>query len=238
MIVIILAGGLGTRLSEETQIKPKPLVEIIDKPILWHIMNIFASQIQCEIKIATGYKSEMITEYLNSDYEYKQRINAVSIFTGESSQTGTRVRKIMEKFPGSQVLVTYGDGVSDIDIRYLLDFHNSHNQLATVTAVRPAARFGRLEIKGDKVIEFSEKPQTVEGWINGGFIVFEPEVLEYFPEFDSPLEHEPLVNLAKNGQLMAYKHSGFWHPMDTLREKHELEKYVLENNAPWMKSFN
>ena len=238
MIVIILAGGLGTRLSEETQIKPKPLVDIVDKPILWHIMNIFASQIKCEIKIATGYKSELIAEYLNTDFEFKDRINVTPIFTGESTQTGTRVRKIMTKFPGSQVLVTYGDGVSDIDLQKLIKFHNSHNKLATITAVRPTARFWRLEIDGDKVIEFSEKPQAVEGWINGGFIVFEPDVLEYFPDFDAPLEHEPLVNLAKDGQLMAFKHHGFWHPMDTLREKHELERYVLENNAPWMKSFN
>ena len=200
-------------------------------------MNIFASQIQCDIKIATGYKSELITEYLDTDYEYKDRVNATSIFTGESSQTGTRVRKIMEEFPGSQVLVTYGDGVSDIDLRSLIKFHNSHDQLATITAVRPAARFGRLEITGDKVTEFSEKPQAIEGWINGGFIVFEPEVLDYFPDFDTPLEHEPLVNLAKDGELMAYKHDGFWHPMDTLREKHELEKYVLDKNAPWMKNF-
>jgi glucose-1-phosphate cytidylyltransferase len=237
MIVVILAGGLGTRLSEETVHKPKPLVKLVDKPILWHIMNIFASQIECEIKVATGYKSELIDEYLNSDFPNKSHINVIPFFTGENSQTSSRVKQIMRKYPNSQFIVTYGDGVSDIDLNELVKFHNSHGKLATVTAVHPASRFGRLELEGDRVIEFSEKPQTEDGWINGGFLVFEPEVINFLPDVDTPLEREPLMNLAKGCHLMAFKHNGFWHPMDTLREKYELEKYIKTNTAPWMKYF-
>jgi glucose-1-phosphate cytidylyltransferase len=237
MLVTILAGGLGTRLSEETQLKPKPLVSLNGNPILWHIMNIFSSQINCKIKIATGYKSHLIDEYLQSEFHNKESINAETIFTGESSQTGKRIMQIMTAFPNSQMLVTYGDGVADISIRSLIDFHNSHRKLATITAVRPAARFGRLELDGNKVVEFSEKPQSMEGWINGGFFVFEPGVIDYLDVGDTPLEHEPLVNLSKDRQLMAYKHEGFWQPMDTLREKHELEKLISSRNAPWMNTF-
>jgi glucose-1-phosphate cytidylyltransferase len=238
MKVIILAGGLGTRLSEETSTKPKPLVNLLDKPILWHIMNIFSSQIKCEIKIATGYKHELIDEFLNTEFQNKGSINAESIFTGESSQTGTRISQIMNKFPGSRVMVTYGDGVADISIKDLIQFHESHGKLATVTAVRPPARFGRLNLNGNQVVEFSEKPQALEGWINGGFFVFEPEVIQYFPEQDVPLEHEPLRNLSQTNQLMAYMHTGFWQPMDTLREKQELEKIIKTGEAPWMRNFN
>jgi glucose-1-phosphate cytidylyltransferase len=162
MKVIILAGGLGTRLSEETQLRPKPLVLLMDKPILWHIMNIFASQISCEINIATGYKSFMIDDYLNSSFPNKKNINVKSIFTGESSHTGTRIKQIMSKHPGSQFLVTYGDGVANISIQKLIEFHNNHGKLATVTAVRPPARFGRLNLNGDQVIEFSEKSQSTD----------------------------------------------------------------------------
>lgn len=237
MIVTILAGGLGTRLSEETHLRPKPLVLLNDKPILWHIMNIFASQIDCHIKIATGHKNFMIDEYLMTDFPNKKSIDVEAIFTGEFSQTGTRVKHIMKKFPNSQMLLTYGDGVADISIEKLLNFHNSHGKLATVTAVRPPARFGRLNINGEKVIEFSEKPQTMEGWINGGFFVFQPEVISYLTEMDAPLEHQPLTNLSKDGQLMAYRHEGFWKPMDTLREKLDLEKLILNNQASWMQTF-
>ena len=237
MIVTILAGGLGTRLSEETHSKPKPLVMLDGNPILWHIMNIFASQINCDIKIATGYKSILIDEYLKTNFPNKSNIKVDTIFTGESSQTGTRIKMVMNAFPNSQMLVTYGDGVADIPIRKLIEFHKSHGKLATVTAVRPAARFGRLELNGNRVIQFSEKPQSMEGWINGGFFVFEPEVINYLAETDTPLEHEPLVNLSKDNQLMAYKHDGFWQPMDTLREKHELEKLISNNIAPWMHTF-
>jgi glucose-1-phosphate cytidylyltransferase len=237
MIVIILAGGLGTRLSEETVSKPKPLVNLVDKPILWHIMNIFASQIQCEIKVATGYKSELIVEYLKSDFANKNNIKATPIFTGENSQTSSRIKQIMTMYPNSQVLVTYGDGVADIDLNELIKFHKSHGKLATVTAVHPASRFGRLELQGDQVVVFSEKPQSEEGWINGGFLVFEPGVINYLPNYDTPLEREPLMRLSTDRQLMAFKHKGFWQPMDTLREKYELEIYIKTNTAPWMKSF-
>ena len=238
MKVIILAGGLGTRLSEETQLRPKPLVLLMDKPILWHIMNIFASQISCEIYIATGYKSFMIDDYLNSSFPNKKNINVKSIFTGESSQTGTRIKQIMSEHPGSQFLVTYGDGVANISIQKLIEFHNNHGKLATVTAVRPPARFGRLNLNGDKVIEFSEKSQSTEGWINGGYFVFQPEVINYLSNIDTPLEHQPLANLSRDSQLMAYKHDGFWQPMDTLREKFDLEKLIMNNNAPWMQTFD
>jgi glucose-1-phosphate cytidylyltransferase len=238
MIVVILAGGLGTRLSEETFLRPKPLVLLNDQPILWHIMNIFASQISCEIKIATGYKNLMIDDYLNSQFPNKKSINAESIFTGETSQTGTRIKQVMKAFPGSQILVTYGDGVADIALKKLIEFHNSHGKLATVTAVRPPARFGRLQLLGDKVVEFSEKSQSMEGWINGGFFVFQPEVIKYLSDDDSPLEFEPLTRLSLDSQLMAFKHFGFWQPMDTLREKHDLEKLIRDDKAPWMHTFD
>jgi glucose-1-phosphate cytidylyltransferase len=237
MIVTILAGGLGTRLSEETHSKPKPLVKLIDDPILWHIMNIFSSQIDCEIKIATGYKAPLVDEYLQSDFPNKSKIKASTIFTGETSQTGTRIKIVMNSFPKQRMLVTYGDGVADISINELLNFHVNHGKLATVTAVRPTARFGRLELDGDKVVKFSEKPQAMEGWINGGFFVFEPEVIEYLGQTDVPLEHEPLINLSNDHQLMAYQHGGFWQPMDTLREKHELENMIMSKDAPWMRTF-
>jgi glucose-1-phosphate cytidylyltransferase len=237
MKVLILAGGFGTRLMEETFDKPKPMVEIGGNPILWHIMNIFATQIECDIKIATGYKSEIIEGYLETEFPNKSNISAATIFTGELSQTGTRVKQVMKAFPTSQMLVTYGDGVANVPINKLIDFHNAHGKLATITAVRPTARFGRLELEGNQVLEFSEKPQSMEGWINGGFFIFEPEVINYLAETDTPLEHEPLVNLSKDKQLMAYKHDGFWQPMDTLREKLELEKLINSNNAPWMQTF-
>lgn len=237
MKVIILAGGLGTRLAEETEDKPKPMVEIHGNPILWHIMKSYHSQIECEFIVATGYLSEVIDDYLSSSRFRGEGIKATALFTGMESSTGGRVKQVMTTCPGERVMVTYGDGLSDINIQSLLSFHEKHRKFATVTAVRPAARFGRLEIQGDKVTNFSEKPQSEEGWINGGYFVFEPEVAEYISLDSQPLEHEPLGNLAGEGNLMAFKHYGFWQPMDTLREKLDLEKLVESGDAPWMRQF-
>ena len=237
MKVIILAGGLGTRLAEETSDKPKPMVEICGKPILWHIMKTYQSYINAEFIIATGYLSESIEDYLTSNRFLSEGLTAKALFTGADTSTGGRVRQAMASCPGERVLVTYGDGVSDINIQSLLSFHDSHKRLATVTATRPAARFGRLEIQGDQVTSFSEKSQSEEGWINGGYFVFEPEVADFIEMDSQPLEHEPLRNLASANNLMAYRHFGFWQPMDTLREKLDLEKLVESGDAPWMRSF-
>ena len=237
MKVIILAGGLGSRLAEETQDKPKPMVEIHGRPILWHIMKSYQSYLECDFIVATGYLSEVIEQYLLGPQFKQEGIKAKALFTGRDSTTGVRVKQAMASCPGERVMVTYGDGVSNLDIRALLSFHENHKKLATVTAVRPAARFGRLELSGSQVKNFSEKPQSEEGWINGGFFVFEPAVLDYLSVDSQPLEHEPLGNLAKNEQLMAFKHYGFWQPMDTLREKLDLEKLVESGQAPWMINF-
>jgi glucose-1-phosphate cytidylyltransferase len=235
--VIILAGGLGSRLAEETHDKPKPMVEIHGRPILWHIMKTYQSYMDCEFIVATGYLSEVIEQYLTGPEFIHEGLKAKALFTGQDSTTGGRVRQAMASCPGERVMVTYGDGVSDVNIESLLAFHQSHRKLATVTAVRPAARFGRLEIQGEQVKNFSEKPQSEEGWINGGYFIFEPEVFGYIPVDSPPLEHEPLGNLAGNDQLMAFKHYGFWQPMDTLREKLDLEKLVESGQAPWMFNF-
>jgi len=237
MKVIILAGGLGSRLAEETADKPKPMVEICGNPIIWHIMKSYQSQIDCEFIVATGHLSEVIDDYLSSLDFKSHGITATTHFTGKASSTGGRVKRVMAAIPGERVMVTYGDGLCDLDIASLLTFHEKHGKLATVTAVRPAARFGRLELQGDQVTNFSEKTQSQEGWINGGYFVFEPEVAEYISFDSQPLEHEPLGNLASEGNLMAFKHFGFWHPMDTLREKLDLEKLVESGDAPWMRKF-
>jgi glucose-1-phosphate cytidylyltransferase len=237
MKVIILAGGLGTRLSEETSDKPKPMVEIGGKPILWHIMKTYQSQLKCEFIIATGHLSLVIENYLLSEEFLDEGIKANALFTGDSTSTGGRIRQALNNCLSETVMVTYGDGVSDINLPALLDFHFEHKKLATVTAVRPAARFGRLEIVGSKVTSFAEKSQAEEGWINGGYFVFEPGVRDYLVNDEQPLEHEPLSRLAKDENLMAYKHFGFWQPMDTLREKLDLEKLISKSEAPWMQKF-
>ena len=237
MKVIILAGGLGTRLAEETVDKPKPMVEIHGNPILLHIMMLYQSYIDCEFVIATGYLSEVIDDYLTSENFLKYGIRARALFTGKETSTGGRVRMAMDSCPGERVMVTYGDGVANIDINSLLEFHVKHKKLATVTAVRPAARFGRLDIRGEQVTNFAEKSQTDEGWVNGGFFIFDPGVSRYIHSDLQPLEHEPLRELAKSMNLMAFKHYGFWQPMDTLREKQDLEKLVETQTAPWMKNF-
>ncbi len=253
MKVIILAGGRGTRLAEETSVRPKPMVEIGNKPILWHIINIYASHGFRDFLIACGYKGEMIKEYFNnffihnSDYIVnlkdgsREVINTNNIDwrigvidTGLNTMTGGRLLRLKGLLGDKPFMVTYGDGLGTVDIQALVDFHQAHGKLATVTAVRPPARFGGLVLDGNMVSEFSEKTQTGEGWINGGFFVFEPGVFNYLENGDQTiLEREPLEALANDKQLMAFRHAGFWQPMDTLREKQILDSLWSSGKAPW-----
>ena len=252
MKVVILAGGLGTRLSEETVVKPKPMVEIGGKPMLWHIMNIYGAYGFNEFVVALGYKGEVIKEYFLNYYNFQSNLT-ISLKTGEvsaskncyrdwtihlidtgiNSMTGGRLHRLKDRLAGETFMLTYGDGVSNVDIKKLVDFHKSHGKIATVTAVKPSARFGGMKFNGDRVVEFTEKPQTGEGWINGGFFVFEPKVFDYLQGDDTILEGKPLENLAKDGQLTAYKHDGFWQCMDTLRDKQLLENLWANAKAPW-----
>jgi len=252
MKVVILAGGRGTRLAEETTIRPKPMVEIGGKPMIWHIMKIYASHGYKDFLVACGYKGEIIKEYFNnyfihnSDYVIDLRDGSRQLVktngddwrvgvidTGLDTMTGGRILRLKSWIEGGSFMVTYGDGVGNIDICSLVDFHRSHGRLATVTAVRPPARFGGLVMDGDVVSEFSEKPQVGQGWINGGFFVFEQGVFDYLEDDKTILERDPLERLAADRQLLAYRHSGFWQPMDTLREKQLLENYWSSEKAPW-----
>lgn len=253
MKVVILAGGRGTRLAEETSVRPKPMVEIGNKPILWHIINIYASHGFKDFLIACGYKGEMIKEYFtnffihNSDYIVnlkdgsREVINTNNIDwrigvidTGLNTMTGGRLLRLKGLLGDKPFMVTYGDGLGTVDIQALVDFHQAHGKLATVTAVRPPARFGGLVLDGNMVSEFSEKTQTGEGWINGGFFVFEPGVFNYLENGDQTiLEREALEALANDKQLMAFRHAGFWQPMDTLREKQILDSLWSSGKAPW-----
>ncbi len=252
MKVAILAGGLGTRLSEETTIKPKPMVEIGGLPILWHIMSIYASYGFKEFVIALGYKGEIIKDYF-LNYHYHSRSLTVQLKTGGviahnqngedwtvhlldtgySTQTGGRIKQVAEFIGNEPFMLTYGDGVSNVNIRALLDFHQCKGKLATLTAVRPPARFGEMVFDGDQVIRFEEKPQVGEGWINGGFFVLQPEVTKYIASDYTLWEQEPLEHLSADGQLSAYRHEDFWQCMDTLRDVRNLEKLWQDGNAPW-----
>jgi len=253
MKVVILAGGIGSRLAEETTVRPKPMVEIGGRPMLWHIMSIYARAGHKEFLIACGYKGEVIKEYFrnyhfhNSDLFVNLKDGSVRVAnsgapdwqvalidTGLNTLTGGRLRRMKEYIGNAPFMVSYGDGVGDIDIKALLDFHRSHGKVATVTAVAPIARFGSLQMSGDTVVRFTEKPRSGEGWINGGFFVFQPEVLDYILGDQMPLEREPLEKLASEGQLRAYRHPGFWHPMDTLRDKQLLESLWATGNPPWV----
>lgn len=253
MKAIILAGGLGTRLSEETTVRPKPMVEIGGKPILWHIMKIYAAGGIQDFVVALGYKGEMIKEYFLNFYSINNNISidlsrghvAVQngnqpdwkvdlVDTGIHTQTGGRIKRLSSWIgEDSTFMMTYGDGLANIDVKQLLDFHRSHGCHATVTTVRPPARFGGIVFDGDRVAEFTEKPQTGEGWINGGFFVLNRAVFDYIADDEAIWERKPLEQLARDRQLMAYRHEGFWQPMDTLREKFLLEELWTEGNAPW-----
>jgi len=231
MKVIILAGGLGTRISEETENKPKPMVLLDDKPILWHLMNTYAIQGFTDFVIATGYMNHVIDSWVES---LQSPWTVQTVFTGEDTQTGGRIKKCMNQFPGERVLATYGDGLGSVNIKELLSFHEKCKLLATVTAVRPPARFGVLNISGDRVDHFGEKEHTDSGWINGGFFVLEPEVSEFIESDVEPFEIGALPRLTKISKLAAFQHEGFWQPMDTLREKNILSEYALSDSPPWL----
>lgn len=252
MKTVILAGGRGTRLSEETSARPKPMVEIGGKPLIWHIMSIYASHGHTDFLVACGYKGEMIKEYFrtaflsSSDFVIDLRDGEVTMLnparldwtvglidTGLDTMTGGRLRRLRTALNNEPFMVTYGDGVGNVDITALVEFHKRHGKMVTVTAVRPPARFGGLVLTDDRVTEFSEKPQTESGWINGGFFVCQPEFLDYLTDDQTILERDPLERIAEEGQLMAYRHAGFWQPMDTLREKELLESLWASGNAPW-----
>lgn len=252
MKVVILAGGYGTRLAEYTELIPKPMVPVGEKPIIWHIMKTYAHYGYKDFYLALGYKAEVIKEYflnyrsLNSDFtvdlsngEIKsyQSDNAdwkvTMIFTGLESMTGGRIKRLKEYLGNESFLLTYGDGVADINIDELVNFHNSHGKMVTVSAVHPGARFGELEIESNKIITFKEKPQTSQGWINGGFFVIEPEFLDLIKDDTTILEQEPLEKVASMGELMAFKHDGYWQCLDTKRDRDHLEELWQNGDAPW-----
>ena len=229
MKVILLAGGFGTRLSEYTDTIPKPMIQIGEKPILWHIMNFYAQYGHKDFFVALGYKSEIIKEYFSKIPE-KWNINLID--TGQETMTGGRVKRL-QKFIGNETcMLTYGDGLSDINLNSLIDFHKGHRKLATVLAVRPPARFGAIKLSGNRVTYFKEKSYLGEGWINGGFFVIEPDFFNFIDGDDTYLEREPLERAVREGELFAYKHNGFWQCMDTKRDKDNLEEIYLKG-APW-----
>ncbi len=249
---IILAGGLGTRLQEETATRPKPMIEIGEQPILWHIMKSYASYGLKDFIVALGYKGEIIKEYflnyyyLSHDFsicmangkvdlhaENEEDWSVHLVNTGLKTQTGGRIKRLSHWVRNETFTVTYGDGVSNVNLQELLAFHKAHGKLATITAVRPPSRFGGLSFEGDLVNKFIEKPQIGEGWISGGFFVLEPEVLDYIEGDDTLFEKEPLERLAEDGQLVAYRHGDFWQCMDTLRDMRLLESLWQSGQAPW-----
>ena len=252
MKVAILAGGVGSRLAEETEIKPKPMVEIGGRPILWHITKHYYHYGSTDFVIALGYKGEFIKKYmvdycsLNGDLRVELKSGKVQsqgthvpdwrvdlVDTGVSTLTGGRIKRLAPFIGNETFMLTWGDGVSDVDLKKLLAFHRSHGKLATLTAVRPPARFGHLVFDGDRIEQFSEKPQTGEGWINGAFFVLEPQVFDYIDGDETQWEREPLEQLSRDGQLMAYRHTSFWQCMDTLRDKKLLEDLWHHGGAPW-----
>lgn len=252
MKVAVLAGGLGTRLSEETVVRPKPMVEIGGQPLLWHILKGYAAHGYREFVVALGYKGEQIKDYfLRFHYHsHSLTVNLKSgsvtvhdsdsedwtvhlLDTGLATNTGGRVKRVAEFAGGEPFMLTYGDGVGDVDIPKLLSHHRAQGKLVTLTAVRPTARFGQIVVRDGRVAEFKEKPQIAEGWINGGFFVVEPRVLDYLPGDSTSWELEALERIAADGRLAAYEHTGFWQCMDTVRDVHILEKLWQEGTAPW-----
>ena len=249
MKIVILAGGLGTRLGQITSKIPKPMVKIGNKPILWHLINFYSSHGFDDFIVALGYKSKIIKEFFfakkikikNKTNQIKceslkgKLINIKLVNTGSYTFTGGRLLRLKKFLKDDTFMLTYGDGLSNINISRLLKFHKKHKKIATVTGVRPIARFGELNIKGTKVKNFKEKPQINKGWINGGFFVFEPKIFKYLNNDKTILEGKPLEKLAKTGELMAYLHDGFWYCMDTPRDKDTLEEMWRKKNAPWKK---
>ena len=253
MKVGILAGGLGSRLSEETTIKPKPMVEIGENPILWHIMKYYAQFGHTDFAVALGYKGEYIKRWfsdhvtLGGDLRIETGAGEVTasgrgsvddwtidlVETGRNTNTGGRIKRLKPYLGDSTFMITWGDGVSTVDLDKLVEFHKAHGKICTLTAVHPPARYGHLEIVGDQITEFTEKPQAAEGWINGAFFVMEPEVFDYIENDDTLFEREPLERLAAEGQLMAYQHTDFWACMDTMRDKVMLERLWDAGEAPW-----
>lgn len=252
--VVILCGGRGTRMEEETEFRPKPLVEIGGRPILWHIMKTYAYYGFDDFILCLGYKGRMIKEYflnyemMNSDFTLTLGSNNIKIYnrsdeknwkitfadTGEAAQTGARIKRIEKYINEELFMLTYGDGLSDINIRKLLEFHKSHGKIGTISGVHPSSRFGELVVSGNEVVKFGEKPQVKEGFVNGGFFVFHRKFFNYLREDDDCfLEKEPLENLAKDGQLEAYLHTGFWQCMDTRRERDILNNLWNSGKAPW-----
>jgi len=256
MKVGILAGGIGSRLAEETVVRPKPMIEIGGRPILWHIMMHYATYGFKEFVVALGYKGEYIKRYmadycsLAPDLRVSLKTGSVErhgngnghdtedwvvdlIDTGQGTNTGGRIKRLSSHLGGETFMLTWGDGVSNVNLAELLKFHRRHGRIATVTAVRPPARFGRLELDGERVARFDEKPLSGEAWINGAFFVLEPRVFDYIADDATLFEREPLESLARDGQLMAYQHDGFWQCMDTMRDKVRLEALWASGDAPW-----
>ncbi|NEP14145.1 MAG: glucose-1-phosphate cytidylyltransferase [Symploca sp. SIO2C1] len=254
MKAVLLAGGLGTRLSEETSIRPKPMVEVGGKPILWHIMKIYSAHGIDEFIICCGYKGYVIKEYFNnyflhmSDVTFDMRFNQMNVHTGKaepwkvtlvdtgaSTMTGGRLKRVREYLGNETFCFTYGDGVSNVNVTKLIEFHKAQKTLATLTAVQPPGRFGAIALGQEqtKITSFHEKPEGDGAWINGGYFVLEPEVIDYIAEDATVWEQEPLQKLANDGNLSAYKHDGFWQPMDTLKDKNRLEKLWQSGEAPW-----
>jgi len=255
MKVLILAGGLGSRLSEETTLKPKPMVEIGGKPVLWHIMKIYSHYGFNDFIILCGYKGYMIKEYFANYYSHMSDMtidmtnNTIThhkshsepwkvtlVDTGLETMTGGRIKKVREYVGDEPFMLTYGDGVGDINIPELINFHHSHGKAITMTSVQPEGRYGSLMIEGEKVVAFQEKPKGDGAWINAGYFVCNPEVFDFIPDGDSIIfEREPLEGMAKAGEIFSYKHEGFWKPMDTLRDKSQLEELIEKGTAPWIK---
>ena len=252
MKAVILAGGLGTRIAEESTVRPKPMVEIGGKPVLWHIMKLYSHHGIDEFVICLGYKGYLIKEYFanyclhNSDVTFDMTTNRMQVHqrkaeawkvtlvdTGEKTQTAGRLKRVVPYLDGDTFCFTYGDGLADVDLHSLIGFHREQGRKATVTAVQPPGRFGAIDIEGQHITRFHEKPLGDGTWVNGGFFVLNPSVLEYIDDDDTVWEHAPLERLAREGELSAYKHRGFWQPMDTLRDRNRLEELWQAGDPPW-----